>query len=86
MRKDNIEMFENMTCDEIISYVEELDDNYYRTIPTINQLAEMYGDKNSTKLYRLRDLFWMWQKPYREENHIDTYNVTDERFCNTIRS
>lgn len=86
LRKDNIEMLENMTCDEIISYVEKLDDNYYRSIPTINQLAEIYGDKNNTKLYRLRDLFWMWQKRYREENHIDTYNVTDERFCNTIRS
>lgn len=86
LRKDNIEMFENMTCDDIISYVEKLDDDYYYTIPTINQLAEMYGDKHNTKLYRLRDLFWMWQKRYREENYIDTYNVTDERFCNTIRS
>lgn len=51
LRKDNIEMLESMTCDEIISYVEKLDDNYYCTIPTINQLAEIYGDKNSTLNY-----------------------------------
>ena len=86
LRKDNIEMFENMTCDEIVAYVEKLDDDYYRAIPTINELAEIYGDKNSTKLYRLRDLFWMWQRRYREENHMNVYNVTDERFCSTIRS
>lgn len=86
LRKDNIEVFENMTCDEIVEYVEKLDDDYYRIIPTINELAEIYGDKNNTKLYRLRDLFWMWQKRYIEENHIKIYNVTDERFCNTVRS
>lgn len=86
LRKDNIEMFENMTCDEIVSYVEKLDDNYYSAIPTINELAKIYGDKANTRLYRLRDLFWMWQKRYREEKHIILYNVTDERFCNTIRS
>lgn len=86
LRKDNIEMFENMTCDEIVAYVEKLDDDYYHTIPTINELAEMYGDKGNTKLYRLRDLFWMWQRRFRNENHIDRYNITDERLCNTIRS
>ena len=86
LRKDNIEMLENMTCDEIIAYVEELDDDYYNTIPTINELADIYGDINNTKLYRQRDLFWMWQKRYIEENHIDIYNVTDERLCWTMRS
>lgn len=86
LRKDNIQMFEQMTCDEIVAYVEKLDEDYYQAIPKINELAKMYGNKNNTKLYRLRDLFWMWQKRYIEENQLELYNVTDERFCNTIRS
>jgi hypothetical protein len=86
LRKDNIDMLESMTCDEIVAYVEELDNDYYHTIPTINDLADMYGDINNMKLYRQRDLFWMWQKRYMEEYHIDIYNVTDERLCSTIRS
>jgi len=86
LREDNIKMLEAMTCDEIVSYVEKLDDDYYHAIPAVNQLAALYGDHNNTKLYRLRDLFWMWQKRYRDENHITTYNVTDERYCYTIRS
>lgn len=86
LREENIDMFENMACDEIIAYVEKLDDEYYRVIPAINELAEMYGDKNNMKLYRLRDLFWMWQKRYIQDNHIDIYDVTDERYCHTVRS
>lgn len=86
LRNDNIEMFENMSCDEIVSYVENLDDEYYKVLPTINELAKMYGDKECEKLYRLRDLFWMWQKRYIKENNIEIYNVTDERLCNTVRS
>ena len=86
LRKDNIDRFENMSCDEIIAYVEKLDDDYYKAIPSINELAEIYGNKENEQLYRLRDLFWMWQKRYIHENHISIYDITDERYCNTIRS
>ena len=86
LRKDNIELLEKMSCDEIVNYIENLDDEYYNTIPTINELAQLYGDSTNTKLYRFRDLFWKWQKRYIEDNNIKIYNVTDERFCHTIRS
>jgi len=86
LRKDNIEQFEQMSCGEIVKYVEDLDDAYYRAIAPVNQLSKLYGDPNNTKLYRLRDLFWMWQKRYIKENHLSLYDVTDERFCNTVRS
>jgi len=86
LRKDNIEQFEQMSCGEIIKYIEDLDDAYYGAIPPINQLSKLYGDPNNTKLYRLRDLFWMWQKQYIKENHLSLYDVTDERLCNTVRS
>lgn len=86
LRKDNIELLESMSCEEIIAYVEKLDDDYYKVIPTVNELAQMYGDKTNTRLYRPRDLFWKWQKRYIAENHIEIYDVTDERLCNTVRS
>lgn len=86
LRKDNIDMLENMSCNEIVEYVEKLDDDYYAAIPSINELAKMYGDKENLQLYRLRDLFWKWQMHYIEENSIDIYNVTDERLCHTVRS
>lgn len=74
------------TCDEIVSYVEKLDDDYYSKIPRINDLAVLYGEKTNTRLYRLRDLFWKWQRRYIKENNINVYDVTDERFCSTVRS
>lgn len=86
IREDNIEMLENMSCDEIISYVEKLDDAYYDAIPTINVLAELYGDKDNTRLYRPRDLFWKWQKRYLQDNNIHIHDVTDERLCGAVRS
>ena len=86
LRNDNIDMFEKMSCDEIVAHVEKYDDEYYNIIPSIQELAKMYGDKTNTKLYRLRDLFWMWQKYYIAEHHLNIYNVTDERLCSTIRS
>jgi hypothetical protein len=86
LRVDNINMLENMTCDEIVSYVEKLDNDFYSTIPSINELALLYGEKKNTKLYRLRDLFWKWQKRYIEDHKVNIYDVTDERFCSTVRS
>jgi hypothetical protein len=86
LRNDNIEMFEEMPCDEIITYIEKLDDDYYSAIPPINALAEIYGDKSNNRLYRPRDLFWKWQKQYIRGHNIDLYDITDERHCCTVRS
>ena len=83
---DNIDLFERMTCAEIIAYVEALDDAYYASLPSINELAKLYGDPTNTRYYRVRDLAWKWQKRYREEHGITLYDVTDERLCHTIRS
>ncbi len=85
-RRDNIEMLEGMSCDEIVSYVEGLDDAYYAAIPDINALAALYGDPAGEKLYRLRDLFWMWQRRWIREHGLQLHDVTDERQCSTVRS
>ncbi len=86
LRRDNIEQFERMTCEEMVRYVEQLDDAYYAAIPGINELAAMYGDPTNERLYRPRDLFWMWQRRYIREHGLKLYDVTDERYCCTIRS
>ena len=86
LRRDNIEMLERMTCAEMIQYVERLDDAYYAAVPGINELAAQYGNPENGRLYRPRDLFWMWQRRYIRENRLNLYDVTDERYCCTVRS
>lgn len=86
LRRDNIEALEQMDCGSILASAEKLDDDYYGTLPTITALADMYGDRSCTKLYRPRDLYWKWQKRYIAENNIRIYNVADERFIGSIRS
>ena len=79
-------MLESMACEEIIAYVEGLDDAYYAAIPPIHELAKLYGDPASTRLYRPRDLFWKWQRRYIAEYGLHIHDVTDERLCGTLRS
>ncbi len=86
LRADNIEYIESLSPEELITYVEGLDDAYYRAIPSVNELAMMYGDISNARLYRPRDLYWKWQKRYIRERGLDIYNVTDERNCWTMRS
>ena len=86
LREDNIDLLESMTCDGIVAYVEGLDDAYYRAIPTVNELAAMYGDPGNLRLYMLRDLFWIWQRRYIKEHGLTLYDVTDERYCGAMRS
>ncbi len=86
LRRDNIERFEAMTGADIVRYAEDLDDRYYAAIPDVNTLAAMYGDRENECLYRVRDLFWKWQRRYLREHNRTLYDVTDERFCCTVRS
>jgi hypothetical protein len=82
---ENIDMVECMSCSEIISYIEELDDTYYKSTPGINDLAKIYGDKKNERLYRARDLYWKWQRQYIADNNLKLHDVTDERVCGSHR-
>ena len=86
LREDNIDMLERMSCEEIVAYVEKLDDDYYAAIPSLNELAAMYGDDTNRKLYQVRDLYWMWQRRYRGEYGVPPRDASDERYCCAIRS
>ena len=86
LTEENIGLLEGMTCEEIIAYAEGLDDAYYAAIPSIHELAQLYGDPANTRLYRPRDLFWKWQRRYIAEYGLHIHDVTDERLCGTLRS
>ncbi len=47
LRKDNIEQLEKMSCEEIVSHVEELDDAYYRAIPLSMTLPDSMGTRKT---------------------------------------
>lgn len=85
LRPDNIDMLEAMSCDQIIDYLLELDDNYHRLLPDISVLAKQYGDNCGTKLYRQRDLWWKWSKAYISDHQLALQDITDERNCGALR-
>ncbi|MHB1483076.1 MAG: radical SAM family protein [Saccharofermentanales bacterium] len=85
LRPDNIDMLEQMSCEEIINYIIDLDENYYNLIPSVEILAKSYGRQDCQKLYRQRDLHWKWQKQFIKDNKIVLHDVTDERLCGSYR-
>lgn len=78
---ENIEQFEQMPFDETIVFLEKLDDEYYRIVPHVETLIEMYGDTDSDLFYSARDLYLNYQRRYIEEQHIEVYDINDERQC-----
>ncbi len=42
----------------VIREIEALDENYYSSYPSFQELAKIYGDPYSEKLYRIRDLYY----------------------------
>lgn len=78
---ENVDMFEKMSFNEAIKYVEKLDDEYYKTLPSYTELAKIYGDKNGEKFYSQRDLYLKYQRLYIADNKINVYDVNDERYC-----
>ncbi len=83
---ENMEQLEAMSLEEILTYLEELDDRYYNTIPSGKDLAGLYGDKDGKRLYRrLRDLQMDWQHRYLEEHPIEVWDMNDETHHFSVR-
>lgn len=78
---ENVEQFENMEFDKTISYLENLDEEYYRVIPNAEALMKWYGDTDSDLFYSARDLYLNYQRRYIEEYQIEIYDVNDECQC-----
>ena len=79
LRRDNIEAYERMTPEQLLTHLEALDEAYYAAFPTLPELAERYGDPENTRLYRQRDLFASYRRRYAAEFGVSVYDVTDER-------
>lgn len=81
LRPDNIDFFESLPFAETIAYLEELDDHYYSTIPTAEELAKIYGNPNGNRYYSARDLYMQYQRRYIADNRIVIHDINDERQC-----
>ena len=81
LRPENIDFFEGQTFEETIAYLEKLDDDYYATIPTVEELAKTYGDPDGERYYSARDLYMNYQRRYIADNRIEIYDLNDERQC-----
>lgn len=81
LNQDNIAFFERQSFEEAIAYLEKLDDDYYSVIPSVEELAMLYGDPNSDRYYSARDLYLYYQRRYIADNKIEIYDINDERQC-----
>ena len=78
---ENVAFFEGLSFEETIAYLEKLDDDYYAAIPTVEELAKIYGDPNGDHYYSARDLHLNYQRRYIADHNIEIYDINDERQC-----
>ena len=81
LKPENMEFFDGLGFAETIAYLEKLDDDYYAAIPTVEELAKIYGDPNGDRYYSARDLYLHYQRRYIADNNIRIYDINDERQC-----
>lgn len=78
---ENMDYFERLPFDETIAYLERLDDNYYSIVPSVQELAQQYGNPEGERLYSARDLYLNYQHRYLSERNVNVYDMNDERQC-----
>jgi len=78
---ENLAFFEELPFAETIAYLEKLDDDYYAVIPTVEELAKLYGNPEGERYYSARDLYLHYQRRYIADNGIEIYDINDERQC-----
>lgn len=81
LTRENMEFFDGIGFAETIAYLEKLDDDYYAAIPTVEELANIYGDPNGDRYYSARDLYLHYQRRYIADHNIKIYDINDERQC-----
>lgn len=78
---DNVGFFEGQSFADTIAYLEKLDDDYYAAIPTVGELAKIYGNLNGDRYYSARDLYLSYQRRYIADHKLEVYDINDERQC-----
>lgn len=81
----NIEKLENSSFEDIVTYLEELDESFYDKVPSFTELLNKYVDINDDRLYTKKDLYQIYVKRYIDENNLDIVDITDERYSGSIR-
>lgn len=83
---DKIGQLEEMPAEEIVAMLEELDDRFYAQMPPVAELARLYGDPDSDRMYRLRDLELAWRQRFLRERGTGLHDMDDERGHFSIRA
>ena len=90
LKPDNIEKYNRMSAAEILAELEEMDDRYLQEMPSVQELARMYGDPQNQQLFRIRDLTLAWQQRFiadtgnrindmhDETHHFSVYTSTEK--------
>lgn len=81
LTRENMEFFDSLPFEETLTYLEKLDDDYYAAIPTVEELAKIYGDSYGERYYSARDLYLYYQRRYIADNKMEIYDINDERQC-----
>lgn len=86
LKPENIEQLESMSLEEILAYLEDLDDRYYNAIPPVEELAARYGRKEGKRLYRrFRDLHLEWQQRFLADSGAELWDMNDETHHFSVR-
>lgn len=82
---ENMDRLEQMEPAEIIRELEDMDEAYYASIPSMAELARQYGRPDNRQLFRLRDLYLQWQKRYLRDHSISVPDMNDEGHSFSVR-
>lgn len=78
---ENVDFFEGLSFEDTIAYLEKVDNDYYAVIPSVEKLAEIYGNPKGEGFYSARDLYLRYQRQYIAEHNLEIYDINDERQC-----
>ena len=78
LTKENIRELESMKAEDILSFLETMDDRYLSQLPAVPELAGKYGDPENDQLFRYRDLLLKWQQQYIADTGNTIYDMHDE--------
>lgn len=78
---DNMDDFEQLPFDQTIRYLEQLDDSYYSVIPSLRELAAVYGNPENEQYFSLRDLYMTYQARFIAGHQLAIHDINDERQC-----
>ena len=77
--EENIRELEATECDRILENMRSKDDSLRQALPSLQELASLYGDKSEDRLYKLRDLQWKWTDAHIESHPgVDSSGLFDD--------